>query len=128
MTFFGFSPGEPMTRPPPTYFFFRAQAQPQPYHQQTSNMDAQAAITDLAYPAPKSHPLVIVGAINSSCADRTFAKRDLQAGAIFAYVRGTGDGLRVCPTDNLGSETEEVFLGHDGKPNLVCLSLHLPSI
>lgn len=85
-------------------------------------MAAQAAIADLAYPAPKSHPIINVGAINSSYADRTFANRDLEAGAIFAYVRITGDGLRVCPTDNLGSATDEVFLGHDGKPNLVCSS------
>lgn len=82
-------------------------------------MASQADIVDRSYPAPKSHPIVIIGAINSSYADRTRTNKDLEAGAIFAYVRHTANGLRICPTDNLAGDTEEVFLGHDGKPNLI---------
>jgi hypothetical protein len=72
--------------------------------------------------APKSHAIVPVAAQASSYDDQTSSNVSLSPGAVFAYVRSVNGCLRICPTTNLPNEVKEVFLGHDGQPNLVNIS------
>lgn len=74
----------------------------------------------LSPPVPsKLHTIVLVAGQAPSYADQTRSNVTLPASSIFAYLHQLEGCMKICPTNNLPSEVDDVFLGHDGQPNIV---------
>lgn len=74
---------------------------------------------------PSMHEIVPVASKTSFYVDETRSAVDLNPGDIFAELHLIDGRLKICPTTNLPLDVEEVFLCHDGQPNVVRLPTSL---